>query len=138
MEEQVQEVKTVTRDVTPAGNVEPPQKAFAKKKAIFRAHQIIWYILGFIEVLLGFRVALLALGANPASGFTMFIYGISAPLAAPFRGIFGTSVSGGYVFEWSTLLAALVYAIIAYGIVYLMQLGKPVTPTEVNRTVDNT
>ncbi len=137
MKETTQKV-TTTRTENVAVNTEPPQKSFEKKKIIFRAHQIIWYILGFVEILLGFRMALKALGANPGSGFTSFIYALSNPLALPFQGIFSTSVSAGSVFEWSTLVAALVYAIIAYGIAYFIQLMKPVSPREVNQTVDNT
>ncbi len=137
MEEKTQEV-TTTRTEAVAVNTEHPQKSFEKKKVIFKAHQIIWYILGFVEIMLGFRIALKALGANPESGFTSFVYGLTSPLALPFQGIFSTSVSGGSVFEWSTIVAALVYALAAYGIVYFIQLMKPVSPKEVNQTVDNT
>lgn len=137
MEEKTQEVITTRTDAV-AVNTEHPQKSFEKKKVIFRAHQIIWYILGFIEIMLGFRIALKALGANPESGFTSFIYGLTNPLALPFQGIFRTSFSNGSVFEWSTLVAALVYALVAYGIVYFIQLMKPVSPKEVNETIDNT
>ena len=137
MEETTREV-TTTKTENVALNTEPPQKSFEKKKVIFRAHQIIWYILGFVEILLGFRMALKALGANPGSGFTSFIYTLSNPIALPFQGIFNTSVYSGSVFEWSTLVAALVYALIAYGIVYFIQLIKPVSPKEINQTVDNT
>jgi hypothetical protein len=137
MEETTQKT-TTTRTENVAVNTEPPQKSFEKKKVIFRTHQIIWYILGFVETLLGFRMALKALGANAGSDFTSFIYTLSDPLALPFQGIFRTSVSSGSVFEWSTLVAALVYALIAYGIVYFIQLMKPVSPKEVNQTVDNT
>lgn len=133
-----QHVVHKTTTVTPPPiQTEHPQKVFEKKKTIFRANQIVWYILIVIEVLLGFRLTLLALGANPYSGFTNLIYAITNPLALPFRGILGTPVAGSAVFEWSTLIAALVYALIAFAIVHLMQLVKPVSPHEVEREVDN-
>lgn len=130
-------VKT-TKQVTPPVQTEPPQKVFQKKKVIFRAYQIIWYIAGVIEVLLGFRMTLKALGANPFSGFTNLIYALSDPLALPFRGIFGitTVPQESALFEWSTLVAALVYALIAYGLVQLIQMIKPVSPQEVEQSVD--
>lgn len=128
--------KTTTVTPPPVG-AEHPQQVYAKKKVIFRTYQIIWYILGVIEVILGFRMALKALGANPMSGFVSFIYTVSDPFALPFQGIFVTSVSGASIVEWSTLIAAFVYALIAYGLVYLMQLMKPVTPTEVESSVDS-
>lgn len=134
---QVTEVRTQTTDAPPVLNtVGHTQKVYAKKKAIFRAYQIIWYILGLIEVLLAFRFILKALGANPTSGFTSFIYALSNPFALPFRGIFPTAVAQPSVIEWSTILAGIVYLIVAYGIVQLFQLVKPTNPHEVEEKVD--
>lgn len=128
-------IRTTKNVSQPAVSEEHPQKVFEKKKAIFRTYQVVWYILGIIEVLLAFRVTLKALGANPFSGFTALVYGVSDPLALPFAGILRTSFSQGAVFEWSTIVAAIVYALIAYGLVELLQLIKPVTPEEVDTEV---
>ena len=117
--------------------MESPQKDYQTKKTIFRSYQIIWYILGVIEVILAFRVLLKLLGASTVSGFTTFIYAISSPFALPFAGILKVTGSSGMVLEWSTLIAMIVYAIIAYGIVALFQLIKPTNPEEVDQTVDN-
>lgn len=106
-----------------------PQKTYDTKKAIFRTYQVIWYILGVIEVVLAFRVLLKLLGASTLSGFTNFIYAVSDPFALPFAGILGVSAS--------TLIAMAVYAIVAYGLVALFQLVKPTNPQEVNQTIDN-
>lgn len=130
-------VVTTTRTVNPVVPGEAPQRTYQKKKAIFRTYQVIWYILGFIEVLLGFRIILKALGANPGSGFTNLIYTLSDLFARPFLGIFGVTVSQGSVIEWSTFIAGFVYFIVAYGLVQLMQLVKPTNPQEVEQTVDN-
>lgn len=121
--------------VTPLEN-QTPQQAYGQKKVIFRAYQIIWYLLGIIEVLLAFRVVLLLLGANPASGFTAFIYAVSAPFAVPFRGIIQATQFNGSVIEWSTFIAMIVYLVIAFGAVKLFQLIKPTDPHEVESTVD--
>src|SRR3990170_1455767 len=110
---------------------EQAPKAYAKKKFIFRAYQLIWFVLGVIEVLLAFRVVLLALGANPQAGFASFIYAVSDPFAIPFRDLFGITVQNVYVFEWTTFVAMAVYAVVAYGLVELFQLVKPTTPEEV-------
>ncbi len=134
----VQVVKTTTKSNPPI-QTEPPQQMYQKKKVIFRTYQIIWYVLGVIEVLLVFRLVLKMVGANSVSGFTSFIYSLSDPIAMPFSGILHTSVSPSYgsVFEWSTLIAMTVYAVVAYGIVQLLQLVKPTTPDEVEKTVDS-
>ena len=112
-------------------------KEYQTKKAIFRTYQVIWYILGVIEVLLAFRIVLKFLGANSYSGFTNFIYTLSAPFAVPFAGILGVTGFSDMIFEWSTFIAMAVYAIIAYGIVALFQIVKPTNPDEVDSTIDN-
>lgn len=124
-------VKKTTRQVEPQAKGEAPQKVYEKKKTIFRFNQIIWYILGLIEVLLIFRLVLKALGANPFIGFTSLIYSITAPLAAPFSGILGVYTTGNSVIEWSTIIAAIVYLFVAWGIVYLLDLIYPITPNDV-------
>ncbi len=122
--------KTV-RLVEPQAKGDAPQKIYEKKKSILRASQVIWYILGLVEVLLIFRFVLKVLGANPLVGFTNLIYTITAPLAGPFNGILGTSITGSSMFEWSTIVAAAVYLCIAWGLVYLMDLIYPITPSDV-------
>ena len=99
-------------------------------KPLYRGTQIVWYVLGIIEVLLVFRFALRLFGANPDAGFTSFIYGATYVFAAPFLSVFRITEIGGSVFEWTTLLAMLVYAILAYGIVKLLLLGKTVSTPE--------
>ncbi|MCR4324750.1 MAG: YggT family protein [Candidatus Curtissbacteria bacterium] len=129
------EVKTTTT-TTPPVTAEHPQSVYQKKKAIFRTYQIIWYVFGVVEVLLALRFTLKALGANPASGFADLVYTLSDPLTSPFRTLFRVTVTEGSVFEWTTIVAMLVYALIAYGLVELMQLVKPTTPQEVEQKVD--
>lgn len=125
-----QVVKKTVRQVEPAVKGEPPQKVYETKKTIFRFNQIIWYILGLIEVLLGFRVLLKVLGANP-TGFTNLIYTLTYPLTSPFSGILGVTATGNSVFEWSTIIAGIVYLCVAWGLVYLLDLIYPITPTDV-------
>lgn len=131
----VEVVKTTKTVTPPPVKTEHPQKVYDTKKTIFRTYQAIWYVLGVIEVLLLFRVILKALGANPFSGFASLVYMISDPFALPFYGIFRISVVEGQVFEWSTIVAGVVYLIIAYGLIEFMQFLKPTTPQEVDSSV---
>lgn len=127
-----QVVRKTTTQAEPQAKGEGPQKIFDKKKTIFRFNQIIWYFLGLLEVLLVFRIVLKALGANPTSGFTSLIYSITNPLALPFTGILGSPViSGTAIIEWSTIIAAIVYLVVAWGLVYLVDLIYPITPKDV-------
>jgi hypothetical protein len=124
-------IKRTIKQAEPEAKGEAPQKVYEKKKAIFRVNQIIWFILGFIEVLLAFRFVLRLLGANPLVGFTNLIYSVTMPLAAPFSGILGVTISENFAIEWSTIIAAIVYFIVASGLIYLLGLVYPITPNDV-------
>jgi hypothetical protein len=124
-------VRKTTRQVEPKAKGEAPQKVYEKKKNIFRFNQVIWYVLGFIEVLLVFRTILKMLGADQFAGFTSLIYAITTPLVIPFTGILRVSVTGNSVIEWSTIIAGIVYLCIAGGLVYLLDLIYPITPRDV-------
>ena len=97
---------------------------------LYRGTQIIWYIFYAVETLLIFRLLLKLIGANPAAGFTDLIYTLSYPFAAPFLYIVGSTAVAGSVFEWTTLIALLVYWVVAWGLVYLLAMGRPVSTLE--------
>src|ERR1700734_721370 len=88
-------------------------------KPLFRGVQIVWYILGILEALLAFRFLLKLADANPAAGFTRIIYDITYPFAEPFLDVFRITVVQGKIFEWTTLLAMVVYWLIALAIIRL-------------------
>ena len=99
-------------------------------KPLYHSTQIVWYLLGLLQVLLVFRFILKLTGANPEAGFTSFIYNITWPFANPFLAVFPTTTVQNGVFEWTTLLAMLVYWLIATGIVRLLLMGKRVSTQE--------
>lgn len=105
-------------------------------KPLFRGIQVIWYLCGLLEVLLAFRFFLRLAGANPYAGFTNFVYSVSYPFAQPFIAVFQVSVVGDKVFEWTTLLAMLVYFLIALGIVSLLTMSKTVSTPEAAQKLD--
>ncbi len=106
-------------------------------KPIYHGTQVVYYILGIIEVLLAFRFVFKLLGANPAAGFTSFIYGITYIFATPFLNVFRIMRVEGSIFEWTTLLAMFVYWIIAIGIIKLFLMGKTVSTPEAAVKLDN-
>ncbi len=99
-------------------------------KPLYRGTQIMWYILGLLEIVLAFRFVLKLLGANPAAGFSSFIYAVTFIFAAPFLNVFRITHVAGSIFEWTTILAMLVYWIIAMGIIKLFIMGKTVSTPE--------
>lgn len=83
---------------------------------------IISWLAGAIMVLLAFRFGLLLFGANPEAWFVDVIYSASAPFMAPFEAVFGvTETRIGSVFDWSNLLAIVVYAVVAGGVTSLIR-----------------
>lgn len=106
-------------------------------KPIYRGTQIVWYILGLLEALLVFRFVLKLLAANAGAGFSSFIYNVSYPFAAPFLNVFRVTKVEGSVFEWTTLLAMLVYWLVAWGIIRLFTMSKTVSTPEAAQKLDN-
>jgi len=90
----------------------------------------VWYLLSIVEVLLVARFILKMMGANPAAGFSKFIYAITWPFASPFLAVFSKTSISGSVFEWTTLLAMLVYWLLAIGIIRLFLISKTVSTPE--------
>lgn len=106
-------------------------------KPLFRGTQVTWYILGVLEALLAFRFVLKLLGANPNAGFSNFIYDLSYVFTAPFLSVFRTTRVEGSVLEWGTLLAMLVYYIVALAIVKLFFMSKTVSTPEAAVKLEN-
>lgn len=85
----------------------------------------IYYIFGIIIALLILRLILLLLAANQGAPFVDFVYNLSAVFAWPFFGIFSYQPSYGQsTLEISTLIAILVYALLAMGLGRLFTLGS--------------
>lgn len=85
-----------------------------------------YYILGILEAFFAFRLVFKLLGANPGNMFISFIYSVSGTLITPFRGIFRSAVNQGIetksVLEPMTIIAMIVYALVVYGIVRLVEI----------------
>lgn len=83
---------------------------------------IIYFILGVLEVILGLRFIFRLLGASITSDFVTFLYNLSHGFVVPFNGIFNDQALGTHsVFELSTLIAMLIYALIGWGLVTLFR-----------------
>jgi ABC-type Na+ efflux pump permease subunit len=109
---------------------------YSTTKPLYRGTQIVWYILGLIEALLAFRFVLKLLAANPSAGFSSLIYNVSYPFAIPFLSVFRVTKIDGNVFEWTTLLAMLVYLLIAWAIVKLFFMSKTISTPEAAAKLD--
>jgi len=88
----------------------------------YRAVQIIWWVVGLIDILIAIRFLLKMFGANTTAAFVRFMYDLTWPLVAPFHGIFNTAQEGRSIFEPESLVAIGIYALIGWGIVSLIGL----------------
>ena len=93
-----------------------------RREQAIKIQKGIYLLFGILEGLLGIRFVLGLLGANPAAGFAQFIYGMTGPFIAPFVGLFGQPHFQGSVFEFNSLVAILVYALIAWVLVKIVWL----------------
>ncbi len=105
-------------------------------KPLYKLTQIIWFILGLIELLLLFRFVLKLIGANSTATFTNFIYSVSNVFVGPFIAVFKVTYLEGNIFEWTTLLAMFVYWIVAVLLVELLLMGRDIPKEEASRRLD--
>ena len=124
--EVVRDDREIVAPVTPVAQVVTTQEPATVVRSVpaynYRAVQVVWFLAGLVDVILAIRFVMKLLAANPASGFVSFMYNLSEPLIAPFRGIFGTPAAGGSVLEPASLVAIVIYSLIAWGLVTLIRL----------------
>jgi hypothetical protein len=82
----------------------------------FKATQLVWLLFGVLEALLALRIGLKLIGANAASPVAAFLYGFTDLFLWPFAGLIGTPQAGGLVLELTTVIAMVVYAVIAWAL----------------------
>jgi uncharacterized protein YggT (Ycf19 family) len=88
-----------------------------------RISQVVDYIFYVIYALLAIRFLLALLAARRGAGFVQFIYSVTDPFYAPFRGIVAEpTAESGARFALSILLAIVVYALLHLGINGLLRL----------------
>lgn len=86
--------------------------------------RIVYFIFGLIIAFIALRFVLLLLAANQGNAFVDLVYGVSGVFVAPFYGIFGnTPQFGASIVDVSSIVAIVVYALIAWAIVSLVTLG---------------
>lgn len=114
--------------------------AAERQQRLYQIVRIVWSVLGFLEILLGLRVVLKLMAANPDSGFAALIYGITAPFVAPFALLVQTPSSGGVTLELTTLIAMGIYALVTWGIVRVIQIvtDRPSARTTTRSTREQT
>lgn len=89
---------------------------------VARISGLIWLLFGVIEALIGLRIILKFIAANPTSEFARFLYSLTDVFLAPFAGLVGSPVIGNGVIEIYSMIAIVVYALLAWLVVRLFRL----------------
>ena len=90
------------------------------------AKRIVSLLFGVLVVLIGLRILLLLIVANQSNAIVDFIYNVTEPLVAPFRGILSidtVSPGGPSVFDVGALVALIGWLLIYALIMAILRLG---------------
>ncbi len=122
MSEIVKETITTQKDSANTDRTSPVKSRATNSQTI---EYLIYFFFGVLETLLAFRLVFKLAGASVSSTFVGLIYGLTGVFIVPFEGIFRRGFSQGIettsVLEPSTLVAIVVYAVLAWGIVKLIR-----------------
>jgi len=88
--------------------------------------RIVWFAGGVLLALLALRFIFSLLGANTSNGIANFVYDTSHPFVAPFFNLFSyDNIQYGVSrFEVYTLVAMLIYGLVAAGLAYLVTISR--------------
>lgn len=89
------------------------------------ARRVVGLVFGVLVTLIGLRILLLLFGANAGNGLVDFIYGITEPMVAPFRGIFSMDVispTGVSILDVAALVSLVGWSLIAILIIAILRL----------------
>lgn len=90
-----------------------------------KAEMIVRFLFGVLLSVLAIRFVFALLGADQTNAFANFIYQLSYPFVAPFFGIFGYTFKYGVSrFEFETLVAMAIYALVGYGVSKLVSIAR--------------
>ncbi len=93
--------------------------------ALYYARRIVSLLFGILFVLLGVRIVLLLLVANPGNSIVDFVYSVTEPFVAPFRGIFAFDVvvSGDRTLDIAALVALIGWLLIYVLIMAILRIA---------------
>jgi len=108
--------------------------------ATFKVTQLIWLFFGLLEALIGLRVVFKLIGVNAANPFAALLYGLSGIFVAPFASLVGAPSAEGMILEISSIIAMIVYLLIAWGLERIVYVAfyRPRSTSNTSQTIDRT
>ena len=95
--------------------------AAAHRTLSYQIIGFLWLMFGALEGLLGLRLILKLLASNPSNPFAQLVYGLSDIFVWPFIGLTVTPSAAGIVVEIHTIIAMVVYAILAWLVISMVR-----------------
>jgi hypothetical protein len=96
--------------------------AAAQRSFTYQVTGVLWLLFGALEGLLTLRLILKLLAADPNNSFARLVYGFSDIFVWPFIGLTVTPSAAGIVVEIHTIIAMVVYAMLAWLVISLVRL----------------
>lgn len=125
MAEIIKETITTKANSNGQFTVTPQKKEVTNSQT---AEYLIYFFFGVLEIMLIFRFLFKLTGASLSSGFVRLVYTITGIFILPFEGIFRRGFTQGVettaVLEPSSIVAILVYILLAWGIVKLVRISS--------------
>jgi len=93
---------------------------------LYYVRRVLSLFFGILAVLIALRILLLLFVANQSNNIVDFVYNVTEPFVAPFRGIFSfdaVSPGGGSVFDVAALVALIGWLLIYLLLMAILRLG---------------
>jgi hypothetical protein len=96
--------------------------AAERRNMTYTITQLIWLFFGIVMSLIGLRIILMLMAANPANTFASFVYSVTDLFLWPFFGLTTTPSAGGMVLDVPAIIAIFVYALLAWAVTKIIKI----------------
>jgi len=112
-----------------------------KRQTLQRVSALVGFFFSVLEGLIGLRILFKLMDVNPNNAFASAVYNFTGLFVAPFNSLMGNpAAAGGRVLEITSIIAIIVYALVAWAVIRLLWLvfyqpsARSVTTYEVDQS----
>ncbi len=119
--------RAVVRDPLPVDVVDERRVVTTRPSGSTVASRIVVLVFGIIQLLIGLRIVLLAIGAREGNAIVSGILSLSQPLVAPFEGILRSDAlrASGAVLDLAAIVALVGWTVVELVVLAIARLGRP-------------
>jgi hypothetical protein len=97
-------------------------EATESRRTAYRVSSFIWLLFGLLIGMIGLRVILKLIGANPGAPFAALVYQATELFLWPFYGLIGTPSVNNLVLDTPAIIAMLFYMLVGWAVARLSTL----------------